>query len=153
MTIYDQSPIGNHLGIEQGMPYLSGPRAAHDHAVDFNDTEHSRALLAGRPVCVKLTNKPNTAGARGELSQARAMRLVPLAHLHARTPRGGASECRADEQPRSRGRVGRRSRIVALTGLGLPYLGMVGTRRTSWGRGGPRAGARRQPFNHSLMGG
>ena len=32
------------------MPYLSGPRAAHDRGVDFNDTSHSQALLAGQPV-------------------------------------------------------------------------------------------------------
>ena len=31
--IYDQSPRGNHLGIEQGLPFLKGqPRGAHDRA-------------------------------------------------------------------------------------------------------------------------
>ena len=49
-AIYDQSPLGNHLGIEQGMPYLSGPRAAHDRGVDFNDTERSQARLGGQQV-------------------------------------------------------------------------------------------------------
>jgi len=47
--IFDQSPQGNHLGIEQGMPYLSGPRGSVDRGVNFNDSR-SRVVLGGQQV-------------------------------------------------------------------------------------------------------
>jgi hypothetical protein len=47
--IYDQSPRGNHLGIEQGMPFLKNPRGAHDRAVSFEDPR-SKAVLGGQAI-------------------------------------------------------------------------------------------------------
>jgi hypothetical protein len=47
--IYDQSPRGNHLGIEQGMPFLKNPRGAHDRAVSFEDPR-SKAMLGGQAI-------------------------------------------------------------------------------------------------------
>jgi hypothetical protein len=48
--IYDQSPRGNHLGIEQGLPFLKGqPRGAHDRAVEFSDPR-SKAVLGGQEI-------------------------------------------------------------------------------------------------------
>ena len=48
--IYDQSPRGNHLGIEQGLPFLKGqPRGAHDRAVSFEDPR-PKAMLGGQAI-------------------------------------------------------------------------------------------------------
>ena len=48
--IFDQSPQGNHLGIEQGLPFLgpphTHPRAAVDRGVTFDDSR-SEAVLGG----------------------------------------------------------------------------------------------------------
>ena len=48
--IYDQSPLGNHLGIEHGPSFLDGPRAAQDRGVNFADHNRSQAALGGRKV-------------------------------------------------------------------------------------------------------
>ena len=48
-TIYDQSPHGNHLGIEDGASNLGPPRNAQDSGVNFTDPR-SKAVLGGRPV-------------------------------------------------------------------------------------------------------
>ncbi len=42
--IYDQSPQGNHLGIERGPSFLSGARSEQDRAVNFTDSR-SRVVL------------------------------------------------------------------------------------------------------------
>ena len=42
--IYDQSPQGNHLGVERGPSFLSGPRGEQDRAVGFADSR-SRVML------------------------------------------------------------------------------------------------------------
>ena len=47
--IYDQSPMGNHLGIEHGAPNLVPPRNAQDRGVNFTDVR-SRATLNGKRV-------------------------------------------------------------------------------------------------------
>ena len=49
--IYDQSPRGNHLGIEQGLPFLKGRQARgnHDRAVSFSDPR-SKAMLGGQEI-------------------------------------------------------------------------------------------------------
>jgi len=47
--IYDQSPLGNHLGIENGAPNLVPPRNIQDLGVNFTDPR-SKATLGGEPV-------------------------------------------------------------------------------------------------------
>eukprot|EP00035_Acanthoeca_spectabilis_P007073 m.132149 g.132149 ORF g.132149 m.132149 type:complete len:351 (+) comp13785_c0_seq1:34-1086(+) len=47
--IYDQSPQGNHLGIEHGAPNLAPPRNIQDLGVNFSDPR-SKASLGGRPI-------------------------------------------------------------------------------------------------------
>eukprot|EP01043_Picozoa_sp_COSAG02_P035633 COSAG02_NODE_2563_length_8525_cov_90.068835_9_plen_203_part_00 len=47
--IYDQSPWGNHLGVEHGPPYLKGPRGAQDRPVNFTDSR-SAATLGGQKI-------------------------------------------------------------------------------------------------------
>eukprot|EP00036_Acanthoecidae_sp_10tr_P020623 CAMPEP_0206299692 /NCGR_PEP_ID=MMETSP0106_2-20121207/7317_1 /ASSEMBLY_ACC=CAM_ASM_000206 /TAXON_ID=81532 /ORGANISM="Acanthoeca-like sp., Strain 10tr" /LENGTH=319 /DNA_ID=CAMNT_0053730393 /DNA_START=241 /DNA_END=1200 /DNA_ORIENTATION=+ len=47
--IYDQSPEGNHLGIEHGAPNLHPPRNSQDLGVNFSDPR-SKASLSGQPV-------------------------------------------------------------------------------------------------------
>ena len=42
--IYDQSPQGNHLAVERGPSFLSGPRGEQDRAVGFTDSR-SRVML------------------------------------------------------------------------------------------------------------
>jgi len=46
--IYDQSPFGNHLGMEHGAPWLSPPRNSQDTGV--NMTAESKVSLGGAPV-------------------------------------------------------------------------------------------------------
>lgn len=48
--IYDQSPWGNHLGVEHGPGYLKGPRGAQDRPVNFSDSSRSSAMLGGQKV-------------------------------------------------------------------------------------------------------
>lgn len=47
--IYDQSPLGNHLGIERGARNLKPPRDVQDHGVNFTDPR-SKAVVGGHPV-------------------------------------------------------------------------------------------------------
>lgn len=47
--IYDQSPRGNHLGIERGAPNLVPPRNVQDNGVNFTDPR-SEARVGGRKV-------------------------------------------------------------------------------------------------------
>ena len=47
-AIFDQSPIGNHLGIERGAPWLPPPRDSQDAGVNL--TAASRVSLGGQPV-------------------------------------------------------------------------------------------------------
>lgn len=46
--IYDQSPLGNHLGMEHGAPWLRPPRNSQDTGV--NMTAASKVSLGGAPV-------------------------------------------------------------------------------------------------------
>jgi hypothetical protein len=47
--IWDQSPKGNHLGIERGAANLAPPRNVQDIGVNFTDNR-SRTTLGGKPV-------------------------------------------------------------------------------------------------------
>ena len=47
---YDQSPLGNHLGIGHGPSFLNGPRGAQDRGVNFADRSRPQAILGGRKV-------------------------------------------------------------------------------------------------------
>lgn len=66
-TIFDQSPQGNHLGIEQGMAFLGppahDPRAAIDRGVVFNDSR-SEARLGGEKVYAAYFEGPEAAPSR-----------------------------------------------------------------------------------------
>ena len=48
LRIYDQSPHGNHLGIQHGTPNLEPPRNGTDVGVNFTDPE-SNTTLGGKP--------------------------------------------------------------------------------------------------------
>ena len=58
--IWDQSPNGNHLGIEKGPTWFKPPRGGQDNGVGFTD-DRSKATLGGHPVFSALFDNGNAA--------------------------------------------------------------------------------------------